>query len=45
MGVGSSLMVCWDLGRLGACLTLVGVDLFLVRLAYINHRNKKVKNG
>lgn len=35
MGIGSGIMVDFTLPRLGACITLVGIVLFLTRLWYL----------
>jgi len=40
IGVGAGMMATWN-SVFSAPIFLFGVDLLLVRLAYINHRNKK----
>jgi len=38
MGIGAGIMVNFNLPLLGACITLVGIALFLARLLYLNRR-------
>jgi hypothetical protein len=38
MGIGSGIMVNFNLPILGACITLVGIALFLARLLYISKK-------
>jgi len=39
MGLGSGVMVNFTLPLLGACITLVGIALFLARLLYLNKKS------
>ena len=39
MGFGSGIMVNFTLPLLGACITLVGIALFLSRLLYLSKRD------
>jgi len=38
MGIGSGVMVNFSLPLLGACITLVGIALFLARLLYLSKK-------
>jgi hypothetical protein len=38
IGIGSGIMVDFNLPILGACITLVGIALFLARLLYISKK-------
>jgi len=38
IGIGSGIMVNFNLHPLGACITLVGIALFLARLLYLSKK-------
>jgi len=45
VGLGLSFMTCLHWSKVGVIIVLTGLDLFLIRLAWTNHKFKKEKCG